>query len=1083
MKRTLLLMVVLLTLCAQASRAQEKKAITGTVQSATGAPLPGVTISEKGTSNGTITGADGSFRLSTAPNATLVFNFIGYTRREVPVSAQSVYNITLSEDVTGLNEVVVTALNINRAKKSLGYSQGTINTERLENIGSPINAFGALYGQVAGLKITSTALGPAGGMSINIRNAVSLYEGSTNRPLFVIDGIPMLDWQTDINRSTGNGLNDLNMDDIASFEVLKGAKAAVLYGSQGANGVILITTKSGSKKRGFGVDVNLSHSRDNVWIMQEFQNEFGSGFPAAWVTPGTVDAEGFYQRFGKQAYYPTNYNFGPKMDGRQILWYDSVMRPYVAQPNNIKSFYRNGFTNSANVALQGGSEIGGFRISYTRRDYKGIFEGFKLHDDNFNFNGNIKITNRVNFKLVSTYATTFNHNAPPTNQDVFVTYGVPRQLDVDLLRTQIVDKENDNYFWWYMNDRNTRYPVGGIVRDGLAGNYLWNQTQNDYDNTRNHFINSATVGVDIGHGFRLELLGGFDWITNKNEQKEKVRRPLSVVNGGRYYLSNSTDVFYNGQAVLSYEKQVNPNFDINAFVGGVIQRRTSESTNRTTPGDGFITRDWFSFRNAKTTPVLSDDTRRYSRLYGLFGSVQFGWKGWLYLDLQGRNDWSSILPPENNSYFYPGASVSWIFSEALPKPAWLNFGKFRVSWADVGRPGPEYFANTVYDIGSYGGVITYSPRGDLPPADLKPERKRELELGIESKMFNNRFGLEVNYYNGNTYDQIMGLSVAQASGVGTTRINAGQIGHSGLEVMLTGTPVQTKNFSWETVLNFHNDKPMVKKLAQGITSQGLWGMSGASVVAKEGQPWGQIIVRPYRTNEQGVRITEGGYYSTDPTKEEIVGKVLPDILGGFNNTLRYKGLELNFNIDFQFGSTLVSQTNMYMVGNGSAKQTVAYRDEAHGGLPYYINNAGAFVKLPSHTAPVPADSKYPFIMHDGVILPGVEADGKPNETIITAADKHSYYWQTFMDIQPDIVYKNDYIKLRNIVLTYNFPKRLTDKMHFDRLAISAFANNLWYIHKTMPNVDAEALNGTNVFFENNAFPSTRSYGLGIRASF
>lgn len=1082
MKRTLLLVAVFVGLCSHFAFSQAKKTVTGAVRSTGGEAIPGVTITEKGTSNGTISQSDGSYSISVTPNATLVFNYIGFLRQEVKTGDAAAYNIVLQEDVTGLNEVVVTGLNIPRARKALGYSQGTVKTEQLENIGSPVNAFSALYGQVAGLKITGTALGPAGGISINIRNAVALYEGSTNRPLFVIDGIPMLDWQTDINRATGNGLNDLNMDDIASFDVLKGAKAAVLYGSQGANGVILITTKSGSKKRGFGVDVNLSHSQDRVWIMQEFQNEYGSGYPAAWVNPGTVDGEGFYQKNGVQAYYPTNYNFGPKMDGRQILWYDSVMRPYVAQPDNIRNFYRNGFTNSANVSVQGGNENGGFRVSYTRKDYKGIFEGFKLNDNNFNFNGNIKITDRVSFKLVSTYSTTFNHNSPPTNQDVFVTYGVPRQLSTELLRTQVVDPANDNYFWWAMDNRQTRYPTGGIVRDGLAGNYFWNQTQNDYDNTRNHFINSATLDVDIAKGWKFQLLGGFDWITNNNEQKEKLRRPLAMGDGGRYYVSNSTDVFYNGQAMVSYDKQLNPDFSLNAFAGAVVQKKNSESTNRTTRG-GFITRDWFSFKNSKQSPVESGNTRRYSLLYGGFASVQLGFREWLYLELQGRNDWSSILPPANNSYFYPGASVSWIFTEALKIPAWMNFGKFRVSWAEVGRPGPEYFSNVVYDIGAYGSVVTYSPRGSRPPEDLKPERKREVELGIETKFLNSRLGLEVNYYNGNTYDQIMGLSVPPSSGFGDTRINAGQIKNSGIEVFLTANPFRNSDFNWNTVLNFHSDKPMVKKLAQGITTQNLWGMSGARVVAVEGQPWGQIMVKPYKTNENGERIVEGGYYSTDPTKEEVIGKVLPDIAGGFNNTLSYKGFSLDFNIDYQFGSTLVSQTNMYMVGNGSAASTVAFRDEEHGGLPYYINNSSTLVLLPSHTAAVPADSKYDFIMHDGVILPGVQPDGKPNETIITAADKHSYYWQNFMDIQPDIVYKNDYIKLRNVVLTYELPKTLTDRMHFNRLAVSLFANNLWYIYKTMPNVDAEALNGTNVFYENNAFPTTRSYGASIRASF
>ncbi len=245
-----------------------------------------------------------------------------------------------------------------------------------------------------------------------------------------------------------------------------------------------------------------------------------------------------------------------------------------------------------------------------------------------------------------------------------------------------------------------------------------------------------------------------------------------------------------------------------------------------------------------------------------------------------------------------------------------------------------------------------------------------------------------------------------------------------------------------------------------------------------------MIVRPYKTNAKGERIVDGdGYWSTDPTKEEIAGKVIPDLIGGFMNTLTYKGWSLDFNFDWSFGQTLVSQTNMYMVGNGSALSTLEGRDESHGGLAYYINNAGDYIRLPNHQAAVPADSKYPFIMHDGVILEGVTEAGAKNEKIITAADKHSYYWRSFMDVQPDVIYKNDYIKLRNIVLGYILPKRWTDKISVNRLQVSVFANNLLYIHKTMPNVDAEAINGTNVFYENNGFPAARSYGASIRASF
>ncbi len=286
---------------------------------------------------------------------------------------------------------------------------------------------------------------------------------------------------------------------------------------------------------------------------------------------------------------------------------------------------------------------------------------------------------------------------------------------MNLLRTQIVDQANDDYFWWNMENRQTRYPVGGIVRDQLAGNYLWNQTQNSYDNTRDHFINSATLSFDLYKGLKLEVLGGFDLIMQENETKEKIRRPLSVAEGGRYSLKNSKDAFYNGQAILSYDTRLSSDFSLFAYAGGTIQHYSSEWTSRTTPNSGFISRDFFSFKNVKTTPVLSDGYRAYSQLYGAFGSVQFGFRDYLYLEFQGRNDWSSILPSNNNSYFYPGVSASRIFTETFKMPSWMSFGKFRASFADLGKPGPIYFSNQVYDQGNYGSAITYSPAPPVRP--------------------------------------------------------------------------------------------------------------------------------------------------------------------------------------------------------------------------------------------------------------------------------------------------------------------------------------------------------------------------------
>ncbi|WP_316819157.1 SusC/RagA family TonB-linked outer membrane protein [Pedobacter nyackensis] len=1080
------LTVLLFSLITVTVYAQKK--VTGTVRDPEGQPIPGASVFEKGKNNGTMADAAGRFTLTVPETATLTIKYIGFHPKEVSVAGSIVFNIQLVVDEKSLSEVVVTALGVKKEKRALGYSATTVKTSVLENDGSPMNSLSALYGQAPGLRISSTALGPSGGFNVNIRNAVALVEASNTRPLFVIDGIPMLDGPTDINRSTGNGLNDLNMNDIESFEIMRGAKASVLYGHEGANGVILITTKSGGKKDGLGIDFSYSRSFDKPWIMQEFQNEFGSGFPAPWSNPGTVDKEGFFIRNGQQAYYPTNYNFGPKMDGREILWYDGVKRPYVAQPNNIDAFYQNGFTNNVNVAIQGGGELGNIRASYTRNDFKGIFQGYDVSDNKFMFSGDFKVTNRLRFKLVSTYVNTFNHNSPNQNQDAFVTYGIPRQLDVKRLsKEQIVDPET-GYFWWYVQNRQAQNPTGGIVRDGLARNYFWNQTMNSYDNTREHFINSATISINLGKGFSLETLGGFDLITNHGETKERVTRPLIEAASGYYSVTNSRSIRTNAQSLLHYEKNIAKDLTLNAFFGGILQTGNSERVTRFTR-NGFITRDWFSLNNSKIDEFYSSTDRQYSRgsnrLVALVASAQFTYKDWLYVELQGRRDGSSILPPENNSYYYPGASASFIYSDAFKLPEWISYGKFRSSWADVGRPGPEYFANVIYGLGSYGGTITNSPVEDLPPTSLKPEKKREFEFGLENRFLNNRIGFEFNVYHATMYSQIMKLSVAQATGVNSLRINAGKITTTGFELSLYGTPIKTKDFSWNMLFNASQSKPIVKGLYRDVQEQILWGAQGATVTARLNQPYGQIIVNAYNTDPvSGKRIVGAdGYYSNDPTKQDVLGTVIPTAVGGLTNTFNYKGISLDFNLDYSFGSKMVSQTNMYMVGNGSAKNTLEGRDEAHGGLPFYVRNDGRFVSLPSHSAPLPADSQYPFIMHNGVILDGVKADGSPNDVIITAEDKYSYYWRSFMDIQPDIVYKNNYIKLRNITVGYTLPNKITQRMKIQKLNVSLYVNNVAYLYKTMPNVDAEALNGTNAFYENNAWPAVRSFGASVRASF
>lgn len=1057
--------------------------IRGKVTDSLGIPLTGAVVKKKGAKGGVATNAQGEFVLSDVSKGDiLVISHIGFESREITINSSALLNISLLQDSKDLREVVVTGLGIKREKRALGYAVSSVSPAALADLGSPVNALTALYGQVPGLRINATAMGPSGGININIRNAVSFSESSNVRPLFVIDGIPLLDWQTDINRNPGNGLNDLNLDDIGSIEVLRGAKASLLYGSQGANGVVLITSKSGRKRPGYGIDVNLSTQTDKPWVQQEFQNEFGTGMPAD-IRAYNADKEGFYIRNGQQAYVAsTNYNFGPRFDGRNILWYDNEIRPYVAQPDNVKELFRTGSTSKANISLSGGGSIGGFRVAYTHEDYKGVFEGFKIKNDKIAFNGNMEITDRVRLQLASSYSHSFNHNAPTPVSQISAN-GIPRTLDTRLLRNQIVDPATA-YLYWRVENRASQMNPGNYLIS-LSDNYFFSQWRDTYETKRDHFLNSLNLNVKLGRHFNLDGTGGFDWILNNGNTNVVLRQPLSAAtSGGLNSLSHSSTVRWNLQAMLRYENSfINSDFHLSGFIGSVYQSTSDRLITRSTSG-GFITRDWPSLENSKNAVKTSTSDLGQDRLYGLFASAQIGYKNYLFIDFQARNDWSSVLPSKNNSYFYPGTSVSWVFSESMAKPAWLSLGKLRASWADVGRPGSRYFANEIYSIAAYGNAITYNAPALIPPLNLKPERKREFEIGFDTKYFKDRLALEFSLFSSNTYNQIMALSIPSSSGYSSVGINAGRISTTGYEFVLKGTPLQSKDFMWELTLNGSASTPKVKELAKGITTQNLWGGQGARIVAVAGRPYGEINVYPFATDAQGNRMVNSyGNYYQDKSREITAGKITPDFIGGLNSNISYKGFKLGANFDASFGSSMLSLTNMTMIGNGSGKNTLAGRDESLGGLPYYINTANKNIALASHNAAVPNDSKHPVIFHDGVILPGVKQDGNVNDQIISAGYKYSYYYQTQPELTKDIIYKNNYIKLRDVTLSYAIPKSITSKIKFEKLILTVFANNIGFLYKTMPNVDPESFNGTNVYYENNAFPSTRSYGMSIRATF
>lgn len=1081
---------------------QQDGKVTGVVEDSFG-PVAGASVVVKGTTNGTITDMDGNFTLEgVKKGAVIQISFIGYATSEVTYNGQAL-KVQLSEDTQKLDEVVVTALGIKREKKALGYSVSSVKGDELLEAGTPMNAMQALYGKTSGLQLQSTASGPSGGMNIKVRNSISLTESSSTRPLIVVDGIPIHDANTGQSSNSrtggdhGTGLNDINSEDIASIEILKGAKAAVLYGSEGANGVMLITTKSGSKK-GLGIDFGVNHAWNIAAYLPEFQNEYGTGSSAGTAALKDISKDGFWTmtdpntgQVVESLWRGAQSNFGPKMDGRQLLWWDGQYRSYSAQKNNLRDLYRTGGQTNVNFALNNSGDLGSFRLSYNFRDYDALSEGASNKAHSFAFSADVKANDWIKVKWNTNYSNTRDHNAPYAMGNL-VTYGIPREQSMDLIKNTYLTDEGYNYFSLYPSV--TQFAP---YTSYLSG-YYWAQLRNSNDYNRNHLIQSLNIDVKFNDKFSWTTLGGMDWTSADHEIKQHVSKPLAYENKQGWYETSSTrDMIMYGQSSFNYNQTFNEVWDLSAMVGGAV-KYTKQDVQTQWIEESFAVENWFSLENRRDQYPRSSRTRGDDLLLSIFASAQLAYANSVFFEVQARNDWSSILPPENNHYFYPGASLSWIFTETFDID-WLNFGKVRGSWADVGRPGPRYYGNVDFTMGSYNGQPTMSLPSYLPPADfagntggfpvpnLKPERKREYEIGLEGAFLpGNRINVDFSFFHNNTYDQITTLTVPSASGLNQVRMNAGDIAQNGVEFSINTKPVVTKDFTWDLGLNLARYKTKVKELGKGIERLEMWGATGARIVSVPDGEYGEVYIYPYQRDDQGNRIVNQGtgVWDLDKTKEIKVGKITPDVVGGVTTGLTYKDFSINAVFDFQFGATMISQTNMYLLANGSGKESLKYRDEAHGGLPYYVNTDGKRIQLDSHSAAVPSDSFYPFILHDGVITPGVTSDGKKNEMVISAEQYYNnLYWQGGMDLNEDLIYKSDYIALRSLSFNYNLPKSFVSKLHIQNARLSAFANNLCYIYKAIPNVTPESTQGTNSFTEIASSPGYRSFGLGINVSF
>jgi len=1083
--------------------AQQLKVSGRVTDASTNESLPGVNVAVKGSGTGTSTDGTGNYSLSVNKGSVLVFSFLGYGPQEIAVGNTTTINVALQAEATELNEVVVTALGIRRSQKALGYAVSKVSAKDITKVGSP-NFGSALYGKASGVRITSAPGGATSAVNINIRGMNSI--NFSNQPLIIVDGVPIRNGSANDagywgdQRIRGNGLVDINPQDIEDLTVLKGASASALYGSEAANGVVVITTKKGTQRQGLGVEANYTYLNETPAFLPPFQNEYGPGYDMATNTGSFgADQDGWlYETVNgakiRRPIYRSYAQFGPKFDGQPVIGWDGQEHPYVAQPDNWKNLFRTGFNSTANVAVNKSGDWGNVRFSYTRMDYQGTQRGGEHNRNTFNLTSTLNLHKNLKVDLGVNYINQFTHNRPYLISRITNNFGgfLSRFDDAQWY----LDKyQTSKGYYFRMASQPSATPDENIKYNPRAVDLLdffWRTLKTSNDEKQDRLISSATATWTIFNGLTLRGRVANDFTAINTENRDPNSIPLSLGNSGSYSLNSSMFSTFYGDALLSYDKKLTDDFGLIINAGFNGRRETYKAAGAWTV-DGLSTENWFSL-NASVNRASSNGSAEYWELlkYAFFGTASFSFKDYAFIEFTGRQESSSTLPPGSNTFFYPSINGSFIFSDAFTLPSFIDYGKVRVGWGIVGNAPPMYAANNAYNQGTVNGIVYNTVSGSYGNDKIRPEEKHEFEVGTELKFFGNRLGLEANFYTNKIIDQILWLSVPSTVGASSMLTNIGELKNVGIEGSLYGSPVQTKDFKWDIRTNLSKNRNEVVSLMAGVDrlTHANIDAGAALIVSEPGQPMGDILCYLPKVDANGTMVVDpvDGLYQIDFTEMKKVGNVTPDFVGGIGNYLEYKNFFVDFTIDFNFGSEVMSIARQYMKGAGMFEETLKYRDEANGGIAYYINGDG---KKVADITTAPAGTK---IFHDGLILDGVKPDGTKNDVVVDAA---SFYLNTYTwganpawgipySRYDDAVVKNNYIKFRELSIGYSLPVNVAKKIGCSNLRIALVGSNLFYIYRTMKEFDAETNLGSswvNQAIVNGSTAATRSMGISIRASF
>ena len=1122
------LSMVLLTLSFGAVSAYAQQlTVSGKISDNAGEALAGATVAVKGTSIGAVSSIDGSYSiLVPSRDAVLVFSYVGYKPQEITVGSQAVINVELLSTAE-LEEVVVTSLGITKEARAVGYAVSTIKAVELTKVGTP-NFATALYGKAAGVRIYAAPGGQTSAVSMTVRGISSLF-GNT-QPLLVMDGVPIRNGNANVSddarRSTqwndkriqGNGIIDINPEDIESISILKGAAASALYGSEAANGVVIVTSRRSAKGAGTQVDFNATFSANMVAYTPKVQAEYGPGMLRTSMGDYELNTGGFVERTWNQwgtansqvyksvtAGDGSNYYFGAKYDGSPVLYWDGQVRPYEAHSASPwEDFFRTGFNQNYNISVAHGGEKSSMRFSYTYVDDTPIQYNSDYQKHNFNLTGSVEVAKNVKLDYSANYIRQNVHNRVIGTNDLFGTYaGMTGSFDdLKLMREKFTVTSLGYQNVVYGNGTLTPTESFAYTPRNLdiMRYQFWPMLANNYYEKSQRLISSVAPSWTIVDGLTLRGRLSTDVTAEAHEEKNSTERPLSIAPsnpGGTFGIINKNYEIYYGDIMLMLNKNLTEKINLTANIG--FQGRQEETRNtRIRTRDGLSVDNWFHLEASRNSQRETNMEHTDLLRTAFFGSVGVSYNNLVYLEATGRQETTSTLPEANNSYFYPSVNASYIFSEQLKEALpWYDYGKLRLSYGIVGNAPDVYKANVVYNPGNSDGYIYSTVPGDYGNDDLKSETKYEFEVGLESRFLKNRAGFELSYYNNRVSDQLILYDVPATSGVSRIWQNMGELKNYGVELTLNVTPVLTNDWQWDLRFNYavnRNEVTALPDVLPYLDNRAGLGNTGwaTSVRSYVGRSAGEIFL--YKRKEvQGMKVIGTSAYEVD-TEFSSFGSLLPDAVGGFASSLSYKNFAFDFMFDFNVGGKVLETWHTYATAFGITEKSLQYRDAEHGGVAYWFDGVNSLDNLKEGVNPNGGPTFYDGVRLTGVVAKEggsiVDENGNHYEQATKVVPASNYYNGMYNSWGggsfADDLFDNSYLKCREISLTYRLPVSLTQKFGCNNLNVSVFGRNLFYVFKNLQDFDAESSISTSWSGAGSieaTTAATRTVGISLRASF